>query len=175
VLIAGGDTIASQYVLAEIFDPATETFTPVAVPSNAPFTERRHLHTAHRTPDGRVLLLGGEVMDAQGQRLQPLASVLQFDPATGQISARRELDVGRSLAATVEVGATLLLFGGTTPTQEAANSVTAWRDDAAPRALAPLPAGRNFHTATRMGDGRVLILGGDTATGQPVKQVLIYE
>lgn len=175
VLIAGGDTIATQYVLAEIFDPATETFTSVQVPNNAPFTERRHLHTAHRTAEGRVLLVGGEVVDAQGQRLQPLASVLQFDPATGQISARRDLDVGRSLAAAVDVGATLLLFGGTTPTQEAAASVTAWRDDAAPRALSPLPAGRLFHTATRMGDGRVLILGGDTATGDPVKQVLIYE
>jgi hypothetical protein len=171
VLIAGGDTIATEYVLAEIFNPANETFTPV----ETNFTERRALHTAHRTADGRVLLVGGEVADAQGQRLRPLASVLQFDPATGQISARRELDVGRSLAAAVDVGATLLLFGGTTPTQEAASSATAWRDDAAPRTLAPLPAGRIFHTATRMGDGRVLILGGDTATGDPVKQVLIYE
>jgi hypothetical protein len=171
VLIAGGDTVATQYVLAEIFDPATETFTPV----ETSFTERRYLHTAHRTADGRVLLVGGEVVDAQGQRLQPLASVLQFDPATGQITARRALDVGRSLAAAVNVGETLLLFGGTTPTQEAATSGTAWRDDAAPRALAPLPAGRIFHTATRMGDGRVLILGGDTADGAPVKQVLIYE
>lgn len=169
VLIAGGDTVATNYVLAEVFDPATETFTPVA----STIAERRYLHVAHRQADGRVLLLGGEVVDTQGVR--PLASVLQFDPATRQISVQRDLDTGRSLAALVTVGDEALLFGGSTSTQSVAASATAWRDGVAPRSLAPMPAGRIFHSATRMGDGRVLILGGDDAAGAAVSSVLIYE
>lgn len=173
VLIAGGDTIAPNYVLAEIFDPVTEAFTPVAAPAASPFTVRRHLHAAHRTVDGRVLLLGGLAIDAPAQGM--LASVLQFDPATGQMTARRDLDAARALAAAVAIGDEVLLFGGATDSQAAAGSAVAWRDGTAPRALAAMPAGRAFHTATRMGDGRVLILGGDTANGDPVRTSLIYE
>ncbi len=171
VLIAGGNTIATTYTLAEIFDPVTETFTPVA----SPFTERRYLHAAHRLADGRVLLLGGEVEDPQGQRLLPLATVLQFDPATRQITALRDLDRARSLAAMAAMGDEVLLFGGTTSTEAVSASAAAWRDGTAPRTLAAMPAGRIFHTATRMGDGRVLILGGDAANGDPVTPVLVYE
>jgi hypothetical protein len=169
VLIAGGDTVATNYVFAELFDPATETLTPVP----SAITERRFFHSAHRTADGRVLLVGGEVRDTQG--LRQLASVLQFDPATRQFTQRRDLDTGRSLAALVPVGDELLLFGGATPVEPAAASARAWREDAAPRPLAALPAGRLFHTATLMGDGRVLILGGDSATGAAVLSVLVYE
>ena len=80
-----------------------------------------------------------------------------------------------ALAAAVAIGDEVLLFGGATDSQAAAGSAVAWRDGTAPRALAAMPAGRAFHTATRMGDGRVLILGGDTADGDPVKTTLIYE
>jgi hypothetical protein len=38
-----------------------------------------------------------------------------------------------------------------------------------------MPVARHFHTATRMGDGRILILGGDDARQEAVTSVVIYE
>jgi hypothetical protein len=171
VLIAGGDTIAPTYVFAEIFDPRTETFTPVA----SPLTERRYFHTAQRLANGRVLIVGGEHIHPVTGYIVPLASVLEFDPATSTLTRRADLDAPRSLAAPVALDSEMLLFGGSTLQEASAATAAAYRPGGTPRPLAAMPVGRNFHTATRMGDGRVLILGGDDANGDAVESVLIYE
>jgi hypothetical protein len=174
VLVAGGHSEAPGYVLAELFDPRTESFTALAAPADPAFAARRLLHAAHRLADGRVLILGGEYEDPLRQRLVPLASVLQFDPATGTLSLRGELEAPRSLAAAVQLGDDVALFGGLTPAQAPAASAVLYRNGT-PRALAAMPVARHFHTATRMGDGRILILGGDDARQEPVTSVVIYE
>lgn len=171
VLIAGGDTIASEYTFAELFDPRTERFTPVVPTVN----ERRYFHSAHRLRDGRVLIAGGEVADHAAGRITPLASVLAFDPASGELTRLRDLDAARSLAAAVAAhDDELLLFGGQTAIDAVAATSAGYRPGAA-RALAAMPQGRVFHSATRMGDGRILIVGGDDAAGGPVTSVLVYE
>ena len=171
VLIAGGDTIAPTYLFAEIFDPRTETFAPV----DSPLTERRYFHTAQRTANGRVLIVGGEHIHPATGFIVPLASVLEFDPATNTLARRADLDTARSLAAAVPLGGEMLLFGGSTLRDAATSTAAAYRHSGTPRTLAAMPVGRSFHTATRMGDGRVLILGGDDANGGAVESVLIYE
>ena len=171
VLIAGGYTVAPTYVFAEVFDPRTETFAPVA----AAVRERRYFHTAHRLRNGKVLLAGGETADDATGAVTPLASVLEFDPALGTLTLLRALDTARTLAAAVQSpDDDLLLFGGDTPGAAPTASAAGYRA-AAPRSLATMPQARAFHTATRMGDGRVLIVGGDDARGDPVSSVLIYE
>lgn len=171
VLIAGGDTVATTYVFAELFDPRTETLTPVV----SPISERRYFHTAQRLRDGRVLLAGGEVRNPLTNEITALASVVAFDPATNTLSLLRDLDAARTLAASVALpDDELLLFGGQTAAEIPAASAAAYRAGAA-RPLAAMPQGRAFHTATRMGDGRVLIVGGDDANGGAVESVLIYE
>ncbi len=171
VLISGGSTGALNYTFAEIFDPRTETFTPVV----SPLTERRYFHTAQRTANGRVLLVGGEHIHPATGFIVPLASVLEFDPATNTLARRADLETARSLAAAVPLDGELLLFGGSTTQEASAATAAAYRHSGTPRTLAAMPVGRNFHTATRMGDGRVLILGGDNAVGDAVDSVLIYE
>lgn len=174
VLVAGGHSEVLSYAFAEVFDPRTERFTALAAPATPAFAARRQFHTAHRLSDGRVLILGGEHEDPQQERLLPLASVVLFDPATNAFSQRGDLDVPRSVAASVQRGDEVMLFGGLTPLQAPAASATTYRNGSA-RALAAMPVGRHFHTATRMSDGRVLILGGDDPSQEPVTSVLIYE
>jgi hypothetical protein len=41
--------------------------------------------------------------------------------------------------------------------------------------LAPLPAGRLWHSVNRLADGRVLVLGGEDGRGNYVSGTLIYE
>jgi hypothetical protein len=171
VLIAGGDTIAPTYVFAEIFDPRTETFTPVASPLN----ERRYFHTVQRLANGHVLIVGGEHIHPVSGYIAPLASVLEFDPATSTLTRRADLDAPRSLAAPVALDGEMLLFGGSTLQDASTSTAAAYRHSGTARPLAAMPTGRSFHTATRMGDGRVLILGGDDANGDAVESVLIYE
>jgi hypothetical protein len=171
VLIAGGDTEALAYTFAEVFDPRTETFTTVA----SAIAERRYFHAAQRLANGRVLIVGGEHVEAGTLSIVPLASVLEFDPATNTLTQRADLDRPRSLAATVPLDGEMLLFGGSTPQEVAASSATAYSHSGAARPLAAMPVGRSFHTATRMGDGRILIVGGDDARGDPVESVLVYE
>ena len=91
VLIVGGETPAANYSFAEIFDPANETFTPVA---NAP-TERRWLHAALTLADGSVLIVGGENDDGA------LASIWRFDVGTRRFVAQAPLTAARSVARAV--------------------------------------------------------------------------
>lgn len=169
VLIAGGDTIAPAYVFAEIFDPRTETFTHVA----ASISERRYFHEAHRQPDGSVLILGGEVVDAD--RIVPLASVLRFDPATGTLALVQPLDRARTLMKSLLLpDGSVLAFGGETAVERPTASALAYRAGGV-QPLATMPAGRRFHTVSRLADGRVLIVGGDDAGGNAVTPVQLYE
>jgi len=85
VLLVGGWREASIGQLAaqasaEIFDPATGTFTAVGDMSTA-----RVDHAAGLLPDGRVLVTGGSRLD--GSFLTDLDSVEVFDPATDAFSA----------------------------------------------------------------------------------------
>jgi hypothetical protein len=73
VLLAGGESAAAQ-----LFDPATGSFTPTGSMATA-----RSMHTATLLPDGRVLVIGG----ADGSADRSVARTAElYDPATGQFS-----------------------------------------------------------------------------------------
>ena len=69
----------------------------------------------------------------------------------------------------------MLLFSDSTLRDGSTSTAAACRHGGTSRPLAATPTGRSFHTATRRGDGRVLILGSDEANGGAVESVLICE
>jgi hypothetical protein len=101
--------------------------------------------------------------------------VLEFDPATRTLTRRADLDTPRSLAPPVALDGEMLLFGGPTLRDASTSTAAACRHGGTSRPLAAMPTGRSFHTATRRGDERVLILGSDEAKGGAVESVLICE
>lgn len=172
VLIVGGlRASAGDYVFAELFDPQTETFT--ALPNDlGGMSQQRQLHAAHLCSDHGVLIFGGE---AVGDTVEPLASVLRFDPATLRFTSQAPLATPRTLVASVRLpGDDVLLIGGEVPGDLASHSGVLWRAGDQ-RALAPLPGGRAWHTVNRLPDGRVVVIGGETGNGDFATQTAIYE
>src|ERR1044072_9486652 len=92
VLIAGGDMIEAggppvpfrTQVSAELYDPRTGTFSPTGN-----MTTPRSGHTATLLADGRVLIAGGGVTNANAGALADpaLASAELYDPGTGTFTA----------------------------------------------------------------------------------------
>jgi hypothetical protein len=85
VLVAGGldSTGTGTYVAtAELYDPATGTFTPTGA-----MTTARGLATASLLHDGRVLIAGGDVSLGSSQPGPTTWSADLYDPATGTFAS----------------------------------------------------------------------------------------
>ena len=108
VLIVGGDREATINSTAEIFDPASGTFSTVA----SPLAVTRIHHAAASLADGRVLIFGGE----SGESIVR-GTVEVFNPATLSFSlyARMAIPRARATATAVTAGVhagKVLVFGG---------------------------------------------------------------
>jgi Galactose oxidase, central domain len=154
VLIAGGQD-ANQTILdtAEIYDPSTGAFTPTA----GPMTVARRGHQAVLLPSGQVLIVGGVTTGGV-----VLASAELFDPSTGLFTATGSMNVPR-----VNAQATWSSFAGKVVVTGGSNTggQTATAEVYDPATGQFGPAGnmnqtREFHTATELTDGRILIVGG---------------
>jgi len=152
VLIAGGD--ACDRASAEIWDPS-----PMRSESTGPLTMARARHTATLLPDGRVLIVGGfdegsaigtaELFDARTEVFTEAGSLLH--------------PRGWHTATLLTDGRVLVVGGERNPPGRASVSIAEpeiW--DPATSAFTPaesLLETRFMHTATRLRDGRVLIVG----------------
>jgi Ca2+-binding RTX toxin-like protein len=87
VLVAGGfDLDVGQLSSAEVFNPATNSFSSAGIGS---MSVRRVGAAAAPLPDGRVLVAGGSYSDGSGaaSSTHDLSSVEVFDPATNTFSS----------------------------------------------------------------------------------------
>lgn len=172
LLVGGFNALSEGYVLAEVFDPRTERFSPVATTHNL----LRLLHVAHRMADGSVLIAGGETWDTASQNTTPLASVLRFYPALDALEPLPSLGAPRTAVASVAApDGRILLFGGLGAGDEQTASAESYAAADGAWPLAQMPSARAWHTVTRLRDGRVLIAGGEDATRAYVRTMLLYE
>jgi hypothetical protein len=143
---------------AEIWDPATGEFE-----ETGSLAEPRVNHTATSLADGRVLIVGG----SGHAGLARLAEV--YDPDTGTFTAAGEILVARTgHTATSLPDGRVLVIGGLTDVGDPEDGLTQptpvaelWDPATASfTAAGELLAGRLGHTATLLGDGTVIVIGG---------------
>jgi len=159
VLIAGGASIGGFGTFtAELFDPATGTFT-----ETGSMLVARSLHTATLLGDGRVLIAGGSVPGGQ-----ILAECELYDPTSGSfLQTLGSMATARaSHTATLLKDGTVLVTGGVDGATAMA-SATAEVFNLATQMFTTtkgnMATARVDQTATRLGDGTVLVAGGNTA------------
>ena len=177
LLVAGGVKSAGGTAAADLFDPATSTWSPAAT-----MGVMRASHTATLLSDGRVLVTGGStVSSSTSQGYVNNASAEIYDPVANTWTATPPMSVARSHhTATLLADGKVLVVGGENATYlvEATAEIydpvaNTW---ALPRAQ-PLAA-RSQHTATLLANGKVLVAGGfDIVTGilTPLASAELYD
>jgi hypothetical protein len=171
VLIAGGNSGTSGAAVssAELYDPSTGTFT--AAPGS--MTAARASHTATLLQSGKVLITGGDVL-FYNQSGQSLASAEIFDSSTGIFTATGSMTVPReSHMATLLSSGKVLITGGSdgtlgyTPTWTLYASSETFDPSAGQfTAAGMMTTQRDWHTASLLASGKVLVAGGDTSATQ---------
>jgi hypothetical protein len=161
VLVAGGDSGSGVLSSAELYDPATGTWTATGSLGIA-----RRLHTATLLDNGKVLVAGGD----DGTNF--LSSAELYDPATGTWSATGNLGTARRYHTAIMLGVRqdffdsgkVLVAGGfnggyllNVEVYDPAGGT--WTD------YPSLSQARALHTATLLPDFQVLIAGGSDSNG----------
>jgi len=166
VLVAGGVTAASGgffcgadfLASAEVFDPASGSFTQVASMGTA-----RAFHSKVRLPTAAVLIVGGLAMGC----LSPLgpfdgAGPELFNPATGSFSPVNGSVSDPFASATILGNGKILLAGGLGSGGESDGSASLIdASSLSSSSTGMMVGGREAHTATLLQDGKVLVNGGD--------------
>jgi len=163
VLLAGGGAgfdclpVAQS---AELFDPATGTFSPTAGVPVAPLWG----HAAGALTGSTVLLAGGELDCGLGTTLAGTTSAQRFDEASGTFTALAPMGAPHgvgALATSLSDGRVLVAGGwaGASPavSGEMFDPIASHFSDAG-----LLMAPRAFHIQVALGDGEVLLAGGET-------------
>lgn len=169
VLLTGGQTNnnGDGTDTAEIYDPATRTFTSVSSRMISP----RGGHSSVLLSNGTVLVMGG-----YNNECVPLDTAEIFNPATQNFTAlTSRMAQGREGAdATVlEDGMVLVTGGGSSDnafdTAEAFDPVTQTFTTLSATMTVP----REGHAASRLADGSVLVSGGGTAGSDPPSTLVV--
>lgn len=159
VLLAGGFSRVGRNLPtfladAELYNPATKTFTPTGSLNTA-----RDEHTATLLNNGMVLIAGG------GNRSPSyLASAELYDPATGTFTATGALNMGRYLhTATLLKNGMVLIAGGAEPNGGPGAIANVELFNPETRAFAPtgnLNVARYRPAAILLNNGMILVAGG---------------
>ena len=190
MLVTGGYACGAAgdeglWATAEVYDPATGTFSPTGS-----MRSPREFHTATLLEDGRVLVAGGltgpaakvagGVTLASVQTVDTttaLASAEIYDPATGTFSKAGSMGTGRlSHTATRLADGRVLVTGA--GSEGLASTTSAEVYDPATDQWSPtgsMAKGRSLHTATLLGDGRVLVVGGRSSDDSDYRSAELYD
>lgn len=145
-------TLIDTYHVALLFDPATLTFSKTGNP-----TDQRETHTATRLGSGKVLITGGTFSGTNtAETYDPVTGT--FSPTTGFMKYQRN-----SSAAVALDDHRVLILGGGALNFSGACEIYDDREDAFTFAGSLTSARRRFQ-AHRLGDGSIVVAGGDTMT-----------
>lgn len=159
----------------EVFDTGTRTF---ASGMGGGGGERRGA-TANAFPNSpdRWLIAGGA-----GIGDVPLETALLFDVTAASFTSSAPMNAARrghtATAVNTAAGARLLMLGGNARLDGSSSGPDAELFEPTARVFMALPAAlgaRREHSATLLGDGRVLIAGGRDASGAPRDDVVLYQ
>jgi len=167
VLVTGGTDGFTTFRSTEIYDPKQDRWSAAAS-----MTTGRDGHTATLLPNGDVLVIGGLETDALSSPplTIPLSSAEVYDPRVDRWSAVAGMAGARDEdTATLLSNGTVLVVGDMRPGSRAevydpARNV--WSTISG-------PMDRSAHTATRLPDGRVVVIGGYRL--ETLRSVLLYD
>ncbi len=179
-------TATSSVAVATPTPTPTPTAAPAPTPTASPeptfsrtgeMTVGRQIHTATLLANGRVLVAGGyDNKDAE------LASAVLYDPTTGTFSPTGSLRHARGshTATLLSDGRVLIAGGGSASWTDKVASYLASAELYDPKTGKFKPTGsmattREYHTATQLTDGRVLITGGNDAGAHAVASAELYD
>ena len=160
ILVAGGLDVSGFLASAELFDPASDTWTATGA-----LNQTRDGHTATLLPDGKVLVVGGvEANDASGESL---VDAELYDPAAGTWRVTGSLHVPRRWhTATLLSDGRVLVAGGYNSMNGFVSVAEVYDPHTGKWSLTgKMMTARRAHTATALADGRVLVAGGLTRLG----------
>jgi YD repeat-containing protein len=158
-LLAGGQGVQGPLATAAIFDPQTNSLTPIAQPLLQP----RAWHTATVLADGSVLIAGGvgpgDQVSTVLEHFDPTMQIFHLVPATGLVPRADQ-------TATLLTDGRVLFAGGVSTQGQVLGDAQLFNPQTyAVDAVQPLSTARRGATATLLPDGRVLLWGGADATG----------
>lgn len=155
VLVVGGMAVSANVpalTTAELYDPATRRFTPVASMSYP-----RYGHTATLLPSGKVLVVGGYGSGA-GTPYAP--RVETYDPAANTWSIGGAISRNMHTATLLENGKVLVTGGFDVALGYTATTLLYDPETAVISSGPPLSAARRYHDAVLLPNGKALIVGG---------------
>lgn len=157
-LIAGGiDSSGHATGALELYDPATDTFKPIAATLPVPVSD----HTATLLQDGTILIVGGKADDGR-----PVTAAALFDSSSNAAKSVGSMANARyAHTATLLPDGTVLIAGGSDGSN--AQASTELYDPASQSFVGGpnLVSARQNHVASQLLDGRVLIVGGSEGAG----------
>ena len=176
VLVVGGTNAADQAIAsAELYDPETARWETTESLSVA----RRSGFTTTRLNSGKVLVTGGFIGNGDSSD-GGTASVEVYDPASGNWTTLSAMSEARVMhQATLLVDGRVLVCGGQQwDGGEQMGSSSAELYDPATDSWSVVNSmnmSRYSHTATLLGDGRVLVAGGSWMPGENLAMAELYD
>ncbi|HYL01699.1 MAG TPA: IPT/TIG domain-containing protein [Steroidobacteraceae bacterium] len=163
VLIAGRE---GKTACAEIYDPVAGTFTRTAGNMSTLVSE----HAAVLLPSGKVLIAGGSTDGSGCTICASTKNAELYDPATGMFTLTAQtMNSARSSpsATLLPSGKVLIAGGGATPIGGPLRTAELYDPgtDTFTSITSTMSVGRQYHTATLLSTGKVLLAGGQINTG----------
>lgn len=168
LVTGGGDAAGLPLVTAELYDPNTGAWSAAG-----PLVTPRYAHTATVLASGKVLLLGGCVAATEAASCPASVSAEVFDPVVGTSTPTGSLEVARAVpVAGALADGRVLVAGGRGRSGDPLSSAELFDPATATwsltDAMLEARAGGAFdlrgHTANRLSDGRILVVGGTPLT-----------